>query len=128
MPLIFASAFQKHERKSLSLLETMSVGIPFSQYHLLKNIPARSSAVMLIVVGMICISALRWLVIVSMQSKLPSIGSGPMKSMAMLHPHTSGTGNGCRGPGSLDVLDLFHRQSTQEGMYDCSKSLCMFGQ
>jgi hypothetical protein len=106
----------------------MLSGIPFSQYHLLKSMLARSSAVMLIVVGIMYMSALRWSVIVSIQSKLLSMGSGPMKSIVILDPYASGTSNGWRGLDSLVVLNLFCRHSTHEGMYNCSKSLCIFGQ
>ena len=44
-------AFQNWDTKSLSRLETMSSGRPFSQYHSLKKICASSSAVSVVFVG-----------------------------------------------------------------------------
>src|ERR1700761_327810 len=49
-------AFQKRDRKSLSRSETISSGNPFSQYHSLKNICASSSAVRVVLVGIMRMS------------------------------------------------------------------------
>ena len=51
-----------------------------------------------------------------MQSKPLSVVGGPMKSSATLSAHSSGTGNGCRGPGAFVVQDLLHWQALHEGM------------
>jgi len=114
--MIFMSAFQKWEMNSLSLLLTMLASKPFLQYQSLKNINAKSSALMSMVVGMIRMSAPSWSVINSMQLYPPSSGNGLMKSMAMLLPHSSRTGRGCNSPGVLVVCDVFLKHSVQEGM------------
>jgi hypothetical protein len=45
-----------------------------------------------------------------------------MKSMTILDPHLSRTGNGWRGLGGLDIVDLFHRHCPHDSIYICSKS------
>jgi hypothetical protein len=97
--LIFVRVFQNCDVNNLLRSEMMLSGILFPQYHLLKKTLANRSAVIWVVVGIICMSAPRRSVMVSIQSKPSSIGGGPMKSMATLDPYASGTGNGCNGPG-----------------------------
>src|SRR5882762_4953074 len=106
----------------------MLLGIPFSQYQLSKNKTARSLAVMLILVGTIQMLAPSQSVMERMQSKLLSIGKGPIKSKVMLLPQWSGTGNGCKGLAGFVVGDLLCKHSMQDGMYACSRSWCMLGQ
>jgi hypothetical protein len=62
--------------------------------------------------GTSLISAPSLSVRVSKQSKPPSRGKGPMKSMATESPRLSGTGSGCKGPIGLVVEDLFCWHST----------------
>lgn len=83
---------------------------------------------MLVVVGTILISALRWSVMATMQLNPPSSGSGPTKSMATQSSRFSGTGKGCREPIGEEVADLFRWQDSQEEIYMVSISLHMFGQ
>ena len=106
----------------------MSKGRLFLQYQCLKKIDASASADISVHVGIIHMSDPSWSIIVKMQLKPSSSGSGPIKSIATDVPQSSGTGNGCNGPFSFDVNDLLHWQSTQPGMYADSKSLLMFGQ
>jgi hypothetical protein len=94
----------------------MSRGSPFSWYQLLKNKSARSSAEIVVRVGMRQISEPRQSVIVKMQSQPSSMGSGLIKSMATLSPHLSGMGKGWSGPVGLQVEELLWRQSLHEGM------------
>ena len=75
-------AVQNLDTKSLLWSEIISLGRPFSQYQLLKNIMARSSTVMLVFVGTIQMSKLRRSVIVRIQSNPSSNSNGPMKSRA----------------------------------------------
>src|ERR1700678_26781 len=80
-PVRRVRCFQKEDMKSLSRSETMSVGKPFSQYHLSKNRTASSLAVREVEVRMMRISEDKRSVMVKMQSKPWSRGSGPMKSI-----------------------------------------------
>ena len=51
-----------------------------------------------------------------------------MKFIVTLSFWLFGTGNGWSGPGGHVVCDLLWRQLAHDGMYNCSKSRCMFGQ
>ena len=82
-PVSLVKAVQKQEMKSLSRSQMMLLGSPFSQYQLLKNSTARSSAVMFKFVGTIRTLAPMRSVIDRMQLKPESMGKGPMKSIAM---------------------------------------------
>jgi len=115
MPVSLCKAFQKHNMNSLSQSETMLLGRPFSQYHLLKNMPARCSAVILVQVSTNWISLPSWSVKVTIQFMPSSSSSGPMKSIATESPCLSGTGRGCNSPYGLIVADLLCWQSGQEG-------------
>jgi hypothetical protein len=86
MPVRRCSAFQNLETNNLSLSEIMSNGMPFSQYQCLKNIDASPSAEISVCVGIIHMSEPRRSVIVNMQLKLLSSGSGPTKSIATEFP------------------------------------------
>ena len=92
------------------------MGSPFSQYQLSKKRTASSSAVRVVLVGIIRTSEFKRSVIVRIQSKPLSGGSGPMKSMETDSQRSSGIGKGCKGPEGLDVELLFRRHSAQEGM------------
>ena len=127
-PVNFVSAFQNLKINSLSRLQTMLSGSPFSQYQLLKKSSASSSVVILILVGIIQMSVPRQLVTDNMQLYLLSTGSRPIKSMVILLAQRSGTGKGCSGLAGFVVQDLFCRQSMHEGMYASSRSQHMFGQ
>ena len=75
-------------------------------YHLSKNKSASFSAVKLICVGTIWISEFNRSVHVTIESKSPSLGKGPMKSIATESPRCSGMGSGWRGPNGFFVVDL----------------------
>lgn len=83
------------------------MGSPFSQYQLLKKTTASSSAMRVVLVGIIRTSEFKRSVIVRIQSKLLSGGSGLMKSMETELQCSSGIGNGCKGPEGLEVELLF---------------------
>ena len=78
-------------------------GSPFLQYKWLKNKSAIALAISVEMVGTSWISDPRRLVIEQIMLNPPSIGSGPVKSMVTLSPHSSGTGKGCNGPGGFVV-------------------------
>ena len=128
IPVSLCNSFQKWDRKSLSRSDTISRGRPFSQYQCLKNRCAISSAVNVVVVGMMRILDPRWSVNVMMLLWPPSGGNGPMKSIATESQWLSGMGSGCSGPIGFDVFDLFHWHSAQDGTYAISRSFRMFGQ
>ena len=94
MPISFINAFQKCETKSLSRSVMSSRGNPFLQNHLSKKIVANSSAVMLVLQGTSWMSAFSLSVMVTIESKLSSLGSGPTKSIATELNRLSGTGRG----------------------------------
>ena len=116
-PVKQCSALQNLEINNLSLSDTISVGKPFSQYQFLKNSDANASAVMSVRVGTMCISDPNRSVIVRIQLKPSSSGSGPTKSIATDDPLSSGTGRGCNGPRGLIVCDLLCWHCTQPGTY-----------
>jgi hypothetical protein len=128
IPVISISCFQKFEINNLLQSEIISSGRPFLQHQFSKKRIAQSSAVRVVCVGMMHTSEWSRSVIINIQSKPLSIGKGPMKSIKIESPQSSGTGRGCRGPVGLDVELLFHMHSVQEEMYLYSKSLRMPGQ
>jgi len=113
---------------NLFLSLTMSSGRLFSQYHRSKNCAENGSAAMSVLDGVMCMSAPRKSVIVTMQLKPSSSGQGPIKSIAMELPCSSGMGRGCSGPAGLVVLLLFLWQSMQVGMYALRRSHLTLGQ
>ncbi len=127
-PVSLCSACQNLEIKSLSRSDMISAGSLFSQYQFSKKMVANFSAIISVRVGISLISEPIQSVIVRRQLKPSSSGRGPMKSIAMLLPCSSGIGSGCSRPAGLVVLDLFCWQGTHPGMKDCSRSLCIFGQ
>ncbi len=105
----------------------MSVPVyPSIQYQFSKKTVASFSAVMLVQVGISLTLEPSLSVIVKRQLNPSSSGRGPIKSIVMLFPHSSGIGRGCSGPAGFVVLDLFQWQGIQPGKNDCSRSLCMF--
>jgi hypothetical protein len=106
MPVRWCNAFQNFDTNNLSLSEIISSGKPFSQYQCLKNTVANPSANMSVRVGAIHMSEPSRSVIIKIQLKPSSSGSGPTKSIATEAPCSSGTGNGCNGPLGFDVDDL----------------------
>ena len=86
-------------------------GRPFLQYQELKKMMARSSAMMLVLVGTMRTSDPSLSVMVSIQSYPVSNGSGPMKSIAIEEPCWSGMGSGWSGPAGCVVGDLLRKQS-----------------
>src|ERR1700678_3090603 len=94
-PVRIIRCVQNLEIKSLSRSEKISKGKPFSQYHSLKKIDANSSAVRVVLVGIIRMSDLvRWSVIDRIQLKPMSRGRGPMKSIEIELHLSSGMGRG----------------------------------
>ena len=89
---------------------------------------AGSSVVMSIQVGKIQISAPMQSVIDKMQLNPKSSFSGPMKSIVMDFPQPSGTGSRCKGPGVVDVEDLFCWHGLHDHMYAFSRSCHILGQ
>ena len=88
---------------NLSLSEPKLKGSLFLQCQWLKTRRAVSSAVALIVVGIMHTSDPRQLVMERMQWYPLSVGIGLMKSSAKLLPCLSSIGSGCKGPGGLVV-------------------------
>lgn len=128
MLVSLCNVHQNLEMNNLSQSEMISEGRPFSQYQLSKNRVASFSAVMSVHVGISLTSEPRQSVMVSRQLKPSSSGSGPIKSIAILSPHSSGIGRGCKGPAGLVVLDLLCWQGMHLGIKDCSRSWRMLGQ
>ncbi len=127
-PVSLCNVHQNLEMNSLSWSEMISEGSLFSQYQLSKNLVASFSVVISVRVGISLTSEPRQSVIVSKQLKPSSSGSGPIKSIAMLLPHSSGMGRGCRGLAGLVVLDLLCWQGMHPGIKDCSRSWHILGQ
>ena len=115
-PVKSIRCLQNFDTNNLSRSEIISMGRPFSQYQLSKKSTASSSAVRVVVVGMIRMSELRRSVIVRIQSKLLSRGKGPIKSIETESQRSSGIGKGCRGPCGLEVGLLLRKHSAHEGM------------
>ena len=95
-PVSLCRAVQNFDTKSLSRLEMISFGSPFSQYQLLKKISTSSSVLMFIQVGIMWMSKLRQSVD-TIQLQPSSKGSGPIKSNVMLSPWSSGIIMGAEG-------------------------------
>ena len=92
---------------SLSQLQTIVSGSPFSQNQWLKNNRAIPPAVSVETVGTSWMSKPKWSVIEQTMSKLLLTGRGPTKLIAMLSPCLSGMGKGCNSPAGLVVLNFF---------------------
>ena len=90
----------------MSLSVINSRGQPFSQNHLSKKMVANSLAVMFMLQEAIWISALNLSVMVTIASKLLSLGSGSTKLIVTELNHLSGTDKGCSGPAGFTVQFL----------------------
>lgn len=93
-PVSLCKAVQKAEMRSLSQLDTMSVGRPFLQYQWVKNSLATSSAITNVLQGMNLALEPRQSVTVKIVLKLSSTGKGPMKSIAIKEQGCTGMARG----------------------------------
>jgi hypothetical protein len=85
---------QSFETNNLSWSEIILRWRPFSQYQCSKNSTTRSSAVSVVLVGIIWMLEPSQSVMVRIQSWPSSRGNGMTKSMATLSPCSLGTGKG----------------------------------